>query len=88
MTSGAPTTTQGRKMERAMGIEPTRAAPPELENKRFGAMADPKCDGRVNFRGMWGHVGIRESIPVATHPEAALRTVARLAHAPAQFSNH
>jgi hypothetical protein len=23
-------------------------------------MADPKCDGRVNFRGMWGQVGIRE----------------------------
>jgi hypothetical protein len=37
-----------------MGIEPTRAAPPEQENKRFGAMANPKCDGRVNFRGMWG----------------------------------
>jgi hypothetical protein len=37
-----------------MGIEPTRAAPPGLENKRFGATADPKCEGRVNFRGMWG----------------------------------
>ncbi len=22
------------------------------------AMANPKCDGRVNFRGMWGYVGI------------------------------
>jgi hypothetical protein len=22
-------------------------------------MADAKCDWRVNFRGMWGHVGIR-----------------------------
>jgi hypothetical protein len=41
-----------------MGIEPTRAAVPELENKRFGAMANPKCDWRVNFRGMWGYVGI------------------------------
>jgi hypothetical protein len=41
-----------------MGIEPTRAAPPGLENKQFGAKADPKCDGRVNFRGMWGQVGI------------------------------
>jgi hypothetical protein len=41
-----------------MGIEPTRAAVPELENKRFGAMAIPKCDWRVNFRGMWGYVGI------------------------------
>jgi hypothetical protein len=47
-------------MERAMGIEPTRAAPLGLENKQFGAMVDPKCDGRVNIRGMWGHVGIRE----------------------------
>lgn len=43
-----------------MGIEPTRAALPGLENKRFGAMTDPKCDWRVNFRDMWGHVGIRE----------------------------
>jgi hypothetical protein len=43
-----------------MGIEPTRAAPPEQENKRVGAVANPKCDGRVNFRGMWGHVGMRE----------------------------
>jgi hypothetical protein len=39
-----------------MGIEPTRTARPEPENKRFSAMADPKCSGRVNFRGMWGHV--------------------------------
>ena len=31
-------------MERAMGIEPKRAALPGLENKRFGAMADAKCD--------------------------------------------
>jgi len=38
-----------------MGIEPTRAAPLGLENKQFGAMADPECDGRVNFSGMWGH---------------------------------
>jgi hypothetical protein len=41
-----------------MGIEPTRATAPGLENKWFGAMANPKCDGRVNFRGMWGYVGI------------------------------
>jgi hypothetical protein len=41
-----------RSVEQAMGIEPTRTARPELENKRFGAMANPKCDGRVNFRGM------------------------------------
>jgi hypothetical protein len=31
-------------MERAMGIEPTRAVLSELKNKRFGAMANPKCD--------------------------------------------
>jgi hypothetical protein len=42
-----------------MGIEPTRATPPVRENKRFSAMANPKCDGRVNFRGMWDNVGIR-----------------------------
>jgi hypothetical protein len=47
-----------------MGIEPTRAAPPGLENKQFGAMADAKCDGRVNIRGMWGYVGIREQAVV------------------------
>jgi hypothetical protein len=42
-----------------MGIEPTLAPLPELENKWFRAMANPKCDGRVNFRGMWDHIGIR-----------------------------
>jgi hypothetical protein len=42
-----------------MGIEPTRTALPELENKRFGARPNPKCDGRVNFRGTWGNVGMR-----------------------------
>jgi hypothetical protein len=42
-----------------MGIEPTRAAPLGLENKQFGSMADPKCNGRVNFRGMWGHARLR-----------------------------
>jgi hypothetical protein len=31
-------------LERAMGIEPTRAALPRLENKRFGANADDKCE--------------------------------------------
>jgi hypothetical protein len=41
-----------------MGIEPTREALPDPKNKRFGAATHPKCDGRVNFRGMWGHVGI------------------------------
>jgi hypothetical protein len=51
-----------------MGIEPTGAAPQEPENKRFGAIADPKCDGRVNFRGIWGHVGIRRC-SVGTQPD-------------------
>jgi hypothetical protein len=35
-----------------MGIEPTGKVLPELENKRFSANADAKCDWRVNFRGM------------------------------------
>jgi hypothetical protein len=43
-----------------MGIEPTGKALPELENKRFRANADAKCDLRVNFGGTWGNVGIRE----------------------------
>jgi hypothetical protein len=42
-----------------MGIEPTRAFLPRLQNKRFGAIADAKCDWRVNFRGMWGHARLR-----------------------------
>jgi hypothetical protein len=32
------------ELERAMGIEPTGKVLPELKNKRFGAMANPKCD--------------------------------------------
>jgi hypothetical protein len=39
-----------------MGIEPKRKVLPELKNKRLGAMANPTCDQRVNFRGMWGNV--------------------------------
>jgi hypothetical protein len=39
-----------------MGIEPTGKVLPELQNKRFPADADGKCDWRVNFRGMWGNV--------------------------------
>ena len=35
-----------------MGIEPTRKALPDLENKQFGAMPNAKCDGRVNSRGL------------------------------------
>jgi hypothetical protein len=34
------------------------------ENKWFGAIAETKCDWRVNFRGTWGHVGIREPMAV------------------------
>jgi chemotaxis response regulator CheB len=37
---------------------------PELENKRFRANADAKCDKRVNFRGMWGNVGMRRDTSV------------------------
>jgi hypothetical protein len=49
-----------------MGIEPTRAARPGLEHMRFCAMTDAKCDLRVNFRGMWGHVGLRRDTRPAT----------------------
>jgi DNA-binding transcriptional ArsR family regulator len=34
----------GWKVERAMGIEPIRAAPPGLEYKQFDATANAKCD--------------------------------------------
>ncbi len=34
----------GGVVERAMGIEPTGKALPDLENKRFRANADAKCD--------------------------------------------
>jgi hypothetical protein len=45
-----------------MGIEPTRAPPPELENTGFRLVRPLKCDGSVNFRGMWGNVGMRLSL--------------------------
>jgi hypothetical protein len=47
-------------LERAMGIEPTRATLQSLRN--MGSRVAPilKCDWRVNFRGTWGHVGMRE----------------------------
>jgi hypothetical protein len=45
-----------------MGIEPTRAPLPELENTGFHVMPTLKCDGGVNFRGMWGNVGMRWSL--------------------------
>jgi hypothetical protein len=44
-------------MERAMGIEPIGKPLPSLWNRRFDANAKAKCDQRVNFGGMWGHVG-------------------------------
>ena len=55
-----------------MGIEPTRAALPRLENKGFGAMADAKCDYRVNFRSMRGHVGLRRDTSVGEVAGASL----------------
>jgi hypothetical protein len=45
-----------------------RTVPTGLENKRFCAMADPKCDGRVNLRGMWGHVGLCRDTSVGEIP--------------------
>ena len=47
-----------------MGIEPTREVVPDLENKQFGAIMNAKCDGRVNFPGMWGHAGLRRDTSV------------------------
>ena len=61
-----------------MGIEPTQEAPLGLENKQFGAMADPKCDVRVNFRGMWGHVGLRRDTSVGEIRDSSLPGVGLL----------
>jgi hypothetical protein len=47
-----------------MGIEPTRKVDPDPENKQFGATTNAKCDARVNFRGMCGHVRLRRDTPV------------------------
>jgi hypothetical protein len=43
-----------------MGIEPTAAARLEAQNMAFGGIGRPKFDGRANFYGMWGHVGLRK----------------------------
>jgi hypothetical protein len=43
-----------------MGIEPTRASLMQRENTVFPVAPILKCDWRVNFRGTWGHVGMRE----------------------------
>jgi hypothetical protein len=40
-----------------MGIEPTRPLLRNLENTGFRVTFACKCDVRVNFRGIWGHVG-------------------------------
>jgi hypothetical protein len=58
-----------------MGIEPTRKVVPDLENKQFGAMTNAKCDGRVNFRGMRGHVGLRRDTSVGEIPGSSLPVV-------------
>ena len=60
-----------------MGIEPTREALPDLENKGFGAMADPKCDGRVNFRGTLAHLGIREPTALPSDAPGGIATTLR-----------
>jgi len=49
-----------QRVERAMGIEPTAAARLEAQNMAFGGIGRPKFDGRANFYGMWGHVGLRK----------------------------
>jgi hypothetical protein len=48
-----------------MGIEPTRALLRNLENTRFRVTPALKCDGRVNCRGIWGHVGIHKAVYAA-----------------------
>ena len=57
-----------------MGIEPTGKVLPELQNKRFPADADAKCDERVNFRGMWDHVRQRREIPVCEIPGSTVQS--------------
>jgi hypothetical protein len=58
-----------------MGIKPTGKALPELENTRFCTTANPKCDLRVNFRGMWGNVRLRRDTSVS-EPRCDRRVVA------------
>jgi hypothetical protein len=55
-----------------MGIEPTRKALPSLQNKHFGAMADAKCDGRVNFRSIQGYLGPRRDTSASEIPGSGL----------------
>jgi hypothetical protein len=72
-----------------MGIEPTGAPLRKLENMGFRVTPTLKCDRRVNFRGTWDHVRIREPIPAATDGQlerdrrarpARLRSSPRLRH--------
>jgi response regulator receiver domain-containing protein len=60
-----PVLGQDEILERATGIEPTRAALPSLQNKRFAANAGAKCDWRANFRVMRSSLG-----PETTHSVA------------------
>jgi hypothetical protein len=55
-----------------MGIEPTRAVLTEMKNKRFGAIANPKCDWRVNFRGMRVRTRLRRDTFVCEVPSSLL----------------
>jgi hypothetical protein len=58
-----------------MGIEPIPKVVPDLENKQFGAITNAKRDGRVNFRGMWGHVRLRRDTSVCEVPGSSLSVV-------------
>jgi EAL domain-containing protein (putative c-di-GMP-specific phosphodiesterase class I) len=73
--SGAVGQRQPTKVERAMGIEPTRKEVPDLENKQFDAITNAKCDGRVNFRSLWGHVGLNRDTSVGEIPGSNLPVV-------------
>jgi len=50
-------------VERAMGIEPMRAALQSLLNAAFRDAPTAACDWRANFRVMRGNVGLRETTP-------------------------
>ena len=52
-----------REVERAMGIEPMRAALQSLLNAAFRDAPTAACDWRANFRVMRGNVGLRETTP-------------------------
>jgi hypothetical protein len=53
-----------RQVDRSSHPIGTGKALPELENKRFDAIADSKCDSRANFRGMWGNVRLRRDTSI------------------------